>query len=538
MKYEVDKDIFRDSSSEIGFKIKEDTVDIYYKNKRISTIFLNGKGRVKSQKETNYAIQSMMEHNDNFTKKYYENLMRDLNVKLISAREVKEKEKEEIKEDFGQILTNEPSSAVILQELGERMKKKYNIIKTKEGNYFYLDGYMRPLTKDKYGYLVEKEFNVSLALRYTNQSLESIHGDEKENKYLWEFNQHKYLDMRDYEIKELDPQITSRKFILNEELLNYNPYIEYYNEDATAIEKALRNILVPVVPTSRNPHALLKNFLYFIGEALISGNPSKNIIIFHNKEGNNGKTYLGKLLKMIFGQKLVVIQPKDLGDQFLNARIDDSNIILFDELLPNSLNTHWDTIKKISGGEIVDNIREMYTTDAKESEGYGMIFIMTNDLPEIPINDTALLYRTIIFELPNRFVSNPTAPNELPLNVKIGKILENDKDGLEWLINSAIKCYYENEKTFKRQSEKETKIILSQDNFIRNWLYNNTMQSDTNILSNKELVEFIYQDSEYESIFTRLEVGQRIGNELNSIYGNKLKRYQKRDGVAYNLTIV
>ena len=64
------------------------------------------------------------------------------------------------------------------------------------------------------------------------------------------------------------------------------------------------------------------------------------------------------------------------------------------------------------------------------------------------------------------------------------------------------------------------------------------MQSDTNILSNKELVEFIYQDSEYESIFTRLEVGQRIGNELNSIYGNKLKRYQKRDGVAYNLTIV
>lgn len=538
MKYEIDKDIFRDSKSEVGFKIKEDVVDIYYKNKRITTIFLNGKGRIKSQKEVNHAIKSIMEYDNTFKKDYFENLMRKLDVKLISARKAREEEKNKIPEDFGTALANEPNNAIILQELGERMKKDFNIIKTKEGNYFYLDGYMRPLTKDKYGYLVEKRYNVNLAIRYTNQSLESIHGDEKENKYLWEFNQHKYLDMRDYEIKELDPQITSRKFILNEELLNYNPYIEYYNEDTTAIEKALRNILVPVVPTSRNPYALLKNFLYFIGEALISGNPSKNIIIFHNKEGNNGKTYLGKLLKMIFGQKLVVIQPKDLGDQFLNARIDDSNIILFDELLPNSLNTHWDKIKKISGGEIVDNIREMYTTDAKESEGYGMIFIMTNDLPEIPINDTALLYRTMIFELPNRFVSNPTAPNELPLNVKIGKILENDKDGLEWLINSAIKCYHENEKTFKRQSEKETKIILSQDNFIRNWLYNNTMQSDTNILSNKELVEFIYQDSEYESIFTRDEVGKKIGFELKSIYGNKLKKYRKTEGVSYNLTIV
>ena len=441
-------------------------------------------------------------------------------------------------EDFKTKLLNKPDDKRALNELGQAMKQKYLIVRTENGRFYYFDGYFKLMDEGIYQVLIEQEYRLHLSLNEVKRSMNSISGIEKDHSELWEFNNCYYLNTDNYNIEQLEPQLTSRKFVFEDELLNYNPEVKYYNENPTLIEKTLREILVPLNPVKENPYHILKDFLYLLGWSLINGNQGKNIIIYYNKEGNNGKSVLGKILKCVFGEKMVMIQPSDFKDTFFNARIDDTNAIVIDEIQSTSLNGHWDLIKKIAGGEIEDNIRVMYSSQRHASKGNGTLFIMTNELPQVPMDDEALLYRLLIYELPNKFVNHPEPyTNEIKMNPNIFKEIDDDREGLEWLINASIKCYLDTE--FDRPNIDTTKSILAGGNIIRKWLLHNTSISFDDYLTNAEIIEYI-KDTEPNIVekYTDAQLSKLIGGELKNIYGNKLEKNRRNGITQYNIELI
>lgn len=441
-------------------------------------------------------------------------------------------------EDFKTKLLNKPDDKRALNELGQAMKQKYLIVRTENGRFYYFDGYFKLMDEGIYQVLIEKEYRLHLSLNEVKRSMNSISGIEKDHSELWEFNNCYYLNTDNYNIEQLEPQLTSRKFVFEDELLNYNPEVKYYNENPTLIERTLREILVPLTPVKENPYHILKDFLYLLGWSLINGNQGKNIIIYYNKEGNNGKSVLGKILKCVFGEKMVMVQPSDFKDTFFNARIDDTNAIVIDEIQSTSLNGHWDLIKKIAGGEIEDNIRVMYSSQRHASKGNGTLFIMTNELPQVPMDDEALLYRLLIYELPNKFVNHPEPySNEIKMNPNIFKEIDDDREGLEWLINASIKCYLDTE--FDRPNIDTTKSILAGGNIIRKWLLHNTSISFDDYLTNAEIIEYI-KDTETNIVekYTDNQLASLIGGELKTIYGNKLEKTIRNGRAEYNLELI
>ena len=524
--------IYTDEKTNLKFVLPNNKmITVYFKDNKIGIVKL--KGNMSLYTGEKYKLITKIKKTYALNKDPIENAFNICEERLLLRPEPTIQ-----KEDFKTKLLNKPDDKRALNELGQAMKQKYLIVRTENGRFYYFDGYFKLMDEGIYQILIEKEYKLHLSLNEVKRSMNSISGIEKDHSELWEFNNCYYLNTNNYNIEQLEPQITSRKFIYGDELLNYNPEVKYYNENPTLIEKTLREILVPLNPVKENPYHILKDFLYLLGWSLINGNQGKNIIIYYNKAGNNGKSVLGKILKCVFKEKMVMIQPSDFRDTFFNARIDDTNAIVIDEIQSTSLNGHWDLIKKIAGGEIEDNIRVMYSSQRHASKGNGTLFIMTNELPQVPMDDEALLYRLLIYELPNKFVNHPEPySNEIKMNPNIFKEIDDDREGLEWLINASIKCYIDTE--FDRPNINITKIILAGGNIIRKWLLYNTSISFDNYLTNAELIEYI-KDTESNIVekYTDNQLASQIGGELKNIYGNKLEKTIRNGRAEYNLELI
>ena len=524
--------VYSDEKTSLKFLLPNNKmVTIYHENKDIGMVKL--KSNMSMNKGDMKKVVKRINKETGFDKEIIEDVFEECERRLLLRPEPTMKG-----EDFKTKLLNKPDDKRALNELGQAMKQKYLIVRTENGRFYYFDGYFKLMDEGIYQVLIEQEYRLHLSLNEVKRSMNSISGIEKDHSELWEFNNCYYLNTDNYNIEQLEPQLTSRKFVFEDELLNYNPEVKYYNENPTLIEKTLREILVPLNPVKENPYHILQDFLYLLGWSLINGNQGKNIIIYYNKEGNNGKSVLGKILKCVFGEKMVMIQPSDFKDTFFNARIDDTNAIVIDEIQSTSLNGHWDLIKKIAGGEIEDNIRVMYSSQRHASKGNGTLFIMTNELPQVPMDDEALLYRLLIYELPNKFVNHPEPySNEIKMNPNIFKEIDDDREGLEWLINASIKCYLDTE--FDRPNIDTTKSILAGGNIIRKWLLHNTSISFDDYLTNAEIIEYI-KDTEPNIVekYTDNQLASLIGSELMNIYGNKLEKNRRNGITQYNLELI
>lgn len=527
-----DEVIYTDEKTDLAFHLPNNKmITIYHNKDKVGMVKL--KGNMSMNKSDMKKVIKRINTNYGLDKKIIEDTFDICEERLLLMPEPTMKG-----EDFKSKLLNKPDDKKALNDLGQAMKRNYLIVRTENGRFYYFDNYFKVMDEGIYQVLIEQKYRLHLSLKEVKRSMNSISGIEKDHSELWEFNNCYYLNTNNYCIEQLEPQLTSRKFIFGDELLNYNPDVKYYNENPTLIEKTLREILVPLNPVKENPYHIFKDFLYLLGWSLINGNQGKNIVIFYNKGGNNGKSVLGKILKLVFKEKMVMIQPSDFKDTFFNARIDDTNAIVIDEIQSTSLNGHWDLIKKIAGGEIEDNIRVMYSSERHISKGNGTLFIMTNELPQVPMDDEALLYRLLIYELPNKFVNQPIPySNEIKMNTNIFKELDDDREGLEWLINASIKCYLEEE--YDRPSIDTTKEIIAGGNIIRQWLMKNTSISIDNYLTNGEILEYI-KDSEPNLVekYTNNQLASLIGCELKTIYGNKLEKTRKNIGVQYNIELV
>ena len=521
--------IFIHESTGLKFKFKPRKIDVFFKDEKITFIPLQKNGLAfKSQKRTDEALK-LISKKTSLDKDSVNNAKNEIEDILL------DREEEDLKSDglFTEILSDKPNNASALIELGQEMKDKYNIIRTEDGEYYYLDKYYRPLSIGRYQILVENEFNLKLSERYLKDSITSISGEEIEKENLWEFADGYYYNCLTEEIEELSPQLTSKKFIINDKLIEYNPDVEFINDEPTLIEKTLREIFIP----KNNPEDtdLYLNHLYFLGKSLLIGNPLKAIIIYYNDIGNNGKTAIGIINDILFGNFTIKPRVREIqDDNFFQARADNTHTIIIDEIDKGSLNGCWDTIKNITGGSGNDD-RQMYSTTRGKGKGKGTLMILTNYKPDIPLTDRALLYRALLYELPNEFVEYEEGKeldeNQYWQNDKIFTELQNDEAGKEWLCNVIIKAVKEHE--YVRQTREESKDILLEDNILTKYLNDHTEILSTGILYNNDILNKI-ENSNINVDMSSSRLKQEIGYSLRRIYGNELEK-KHGQGVYYNL---
>lgn len=522
--------VFIHEKTGLKFKFKLRKIDVFFKEKKITSILLKKDGlSLKSKEKTEKAVTLIIKKTG-LEKEDIEDAIYEIEGMLLD-REEDSKSVDPI--SFKDVLSDKPNNASALIELGQEMKDKYNIIRTENGEYYYLDKYYKPLSTGRYQILVENEFDIKLSERYLKDSITSISGEEIEKENLWEFSDGYYYNSLTETIEELSPQLTSKKFIINDKLIEYNPNVEFLNEEPTLIEKTLREIFIP----KNNPDdtKLYKNHLYFLGKSLLIGNPLKAIIVYYNDIGNNGKTAIGIINDILFENYTIKPRIREIQDDtFFQARADNTHTIIIDEIDKGSLNGSWDTIKNITGGSGNDD-RQMYSTTRGKGKGKGTLMILTNYKPDIPLTDRALLYRALLYKLPNEFVEykedKELGDNQYWQNDKIFTQLQNDEDGKKWLCNVIIKAVQEHE--YVRQTREESKSILLEDNLLSKWLNDHTQISSTEKIYNNEILDKIeYSDINVDMSQDKLRVG--IGYSLKRIYGNDL--IKKRDSsVYYNL---
>ena len=437
-----------------------------------------------------------------------------------------------------------PASLKYQIELADYLEKELSIKKTTDNNkqYYYLNDdlidfdspTMDILTVGRLQYILLSKYGIRLPEDKVNTILKSIAGVEKVDTSRWELKNSYYLETSSgYGVtKKPDHVITSKKLGLEVDnkfcFFEYLPDVRLLNEweDATLTERTLRQILIP--KDKPEDTALYIDYLQRVGASFFENNVHKSITLYQGK-GNNGKSILSHILKLIFREYYIGVQPKEIeSDLFTSSRVSGKHTIILDELAKKSLNTAWDIIKRYSNGLSNTTIREMYSDKADKFASYGMLFICTNVIPDLPINDNALLNRLDILVLPNRFAENPRE-NEYKIASGLEYQLENDFAGLEWLVNASIKAYKSiGNGTFRaKQGYKETLKIIKETDDILNYIIDNTEISFASKTYNSEIVaNYRAYCSEHNISLSETDkiLAKDIGFALTTCYGDKLEK--------------
>lgn len=533
IQYDSETNIFSDMNSDLRFEIKKTIIKIYKKDQFITILKLNNKHTIKSQKSINDAIDDITLQDKYISTAYLQQFMKKIDIKLnIQTEDVLDEieEKKSSPDSFIYELRDSPSNSKCLAELAQSMMQRFSIIKTKSDDYFYFDEYYKPLSLAEYHFFVNQEFGLNLANKYAKESLSTISGIAEENYNIWEFSNNNYYNpIKKIVEKYEEPIITTRKFINNDILTNYNPDVKFFNDEPTFIEETLRQILIP----RDNPKytKLYMDFLYYLGSSLCIGNPTKMCVIYHG-DGNNGKSALSFVIKNLFKQACFAPAAKELNNDFFFARADGENVIVIDEIKKGDLKKVEDVVKVLTSGSVVDR-RQMHTTEIVKSLGYGTLFVLTNPMPIFTIEES-LLNRMDIIDLPNFFKytnSDDYDPDiHYPANTDIRTDIENDYEGFRWLANAIIKAYQEY--NYKRQSNKITKSMLLGDNKLRKWLGEHLEIDNNSYISNREIYLKITEDDFTEYDIQNLP--QRIGQALKELFGDHLEK-MNTSPAKYNL---
>ncbi|MBR2651281.1 hypothetical protein IKD48_00355, partial [bacterium] len=259
-----------------------------------------------------------------------------------------------------------PASLKYQIELADYLEKELSIKKTTDNNkqYYYLNDdlidfdspTMDILTVGRLQYILLSKYGIRLPEDKVNTILKSIAGVEKVDTSRWELKNSYYLETSSgYGVtKKPDHVITSKKLGLEVDnkfcFFEYLPDVRLLNEweDATLTERTLRQILIP--KDKPEDTALYIDYLQRVGASFFENNVHKSITLYQGK-GNNGKSILSHILKLIFREYYIGVQPKEIeSDLFTSSRVSGKHTIILDELAKKSLNTAWDIIKRYSNG--------------------------------------------------------------------------------------------------------------------------------------------------------------------------------------------
>ena len=534
--------IYSDSETGLEFKLPNNKLIMVYINKESTGVELFqtpkklGSLKLKSNMSFNKGDMNDLIKEISETEDLDKNKVKKA-FKITEEKLLLRPEPRAVQVNFETVLKEKPDDKRALIELGQEMKDEYNIIRSKDDNYYYMDEYYKPMDSGIYQELIEKRFHIFLSMQEVTRSMKSISGTQTVEHNIWVMDDNQYFNPITRTFTN-DPVLTDRAFQLtNNNLAEYNSKVKFFNKEPTLMEKTLREILIP--KNDPNDTTLYWTFLKLLSKSLVIGNKTKSINIFYNEDGNNGKSLLTKIHDIVFNNGSVTMRPKDLKDQFFYSRVQNTNTIIFDEIQPNSFNNVEDELKNLSGN-VRNDAREMYSTERGKSQGYGTVFIYTNDLPKFQTNNTPLINRLNIYRLPNIFVNKKPellGANEYLEDEYLDELLLKDTLGQEWLFNVLIRLNIENT-TFNKQPNEETIAIIIKEDKVKKFIKENfkiTPFGLTTGLSNQEILQ-ILQANNIKINSSELGQKQIIGQILKEVFGDELKRDRNTGSTRYNIT--
>ena len=470
------------------------------------------------------------------------------------------------------VLSN-PTDTKTLIRLSEFIEDELSIKRTsdKKNPFYYLNNNpndfnsptMDILNTSSLGYILLRDYNIRLPDKNVETVLSSIKGQHKVNTTSWEFKDGYYLETdKNYQILKADPKITSKKagikiddkFIFYE----YKPDVKFFNmpEDETLTEKTLKQILIPktakttvkkaddgheyIVYDNPDDYKLYLDYLQRIGASFSQNNRHKKVTMYLGT-GDNGKSLLSHILHLIFDKHYYGFTPKQLKtDNFTDSMASGKNALVIDELTKDSLNGLWDIIKRYSSGLDNTTKRTMYSDETDDISSYGLLYVFTNVIPDMPTDDKAILRRVDILTLPNVFTDNPTADNEYPIINGIDLKLKHDVQGLEWLVNASIKAYKYDYRFKCSQSDIETLSIVKETDNLFNYLYKNTELNNGSQTYVSQLLDGFKEWSDEQGHLINMtdkELRKEIGKKVRQIYSPDELQTNPKGKRWYNIRI-
>lgn len=180
----------------------------------------------------------------------------------------------------------------------------------------------------------------------------------------------------------------------------------------------------------------------FFGSAL-TGKIHKLFLIFYGEGGNNGKTTLLELMKLVMGEYAVPIKKSVLIESGHQESSRDSNpqmarmmgkrLVWVDETKRDEeLNIA--VVKSLTGGNMIST-RENYGSQVEFAPTHKVVMI-TNHKPRIDSSDPATWRRVCLIGFENLFTSKPEGRNQFKVIEDFHKVIfEQEASGvLNWLI--------------------------------------------------------------------------------------------------------
>ena len=182
----------------------------------------------------------------------------------------------------------------------------------------------------------------------------------------------------------------------------------------------------------------------YIASLLEGGNNDQKIIFWIGKGGSNGKGTLIELIDHTFGDyygtlPVTLLTQKRKGSSNATPELADKKgkrtLVLQEPEHDDMINVGF--MKELTGQDKI-TARALYSNSTYYVPQF-KIFLACNKLPEIPSNDGGTWRRIRVVDHKERFVDNPTKPNEHPKDPELRNKLKTWKQAFIWLL---INKYY------------------------------------------------------------------------------------------------
>lgn len=420
------------------------------------------------------------------------------------------------------------------KEIEKYYKIRVNADNKQEKYYFnYNTNKYELLDTFQLGILLERDFYITLAEKDITTIFGMLRNVEQPNNDAIAFN-NVILDTRTFE------KLPNDTFTVKKIPYNYIPISE--TKQDTLVEKTLKEIFIPANDSANQD--LYLDFLQRFGATFKRVNKHKFIYMLHGK-GNDGKGIVLKIMSMVYGDLAVSVKPSNLTDDFFATNLSDTNLILIDELNKNSFtNQIVDVLKDVSGRGVRD-VRIMRSQETIKAKDYGVIMIATNNIPNVPFNQVAYWKRLILIDLPNTFdetldenTEDNIQENILKANEDLEFQLQDDTDGIEWLISASIEAYKnKGDKFVITQSATATQLLSETKNPISAFIdtFVQETANSNNKLTNLEIKYYLLKWCIKNNITLKdldvistndlsIEIGIIIGNKFPNSMNNKARK--------------
>lgn len=425
----------------------------------------------------------------------------------------------------------------------------------KEAIYYFNDGlnYFEPLTVEILKNLVISKLGIKLLKSDFNTIYKSLETNDtiynnilvfKNMLYDMDYMEELNYPICTYNRREyLAPALIGYEDKNNKiQLLDYDNDFDYMSlyevdpnlEDITFVEKTLRQILIP----KDNPTdlSMFHDFLQRLGSGILGINRYKVITLYYG-DGNNGKGILKLLFELVYNKGAYPLTPETFEQSFNLQSFENRKVLLLDEIDKNDFKNLKPKLKRISSPVARVEQRGMYTASNVIMDNFPMLYIFSNYLINLLLDEIPLFDRFDFLKLPNVFVSEKElnkTPNSYLKDRRTEDKIKADTKGLSWLITASIQSFRKmqssNSEFILRQTTEQTMDILLDTDYLTKFIRLYTYKDEELIPIEFTTVEEIYQQyMEYLKLQgavtseTEIAIKRKIGVTIKNVYNIKGK---------------